>query len=699
VTVQYSCLKDHSYIDQMFAPKSIAVIGASPDSHHTRNLLNGLRRSGYQGRVYPVNPSRSAMLGLRAYATIAELPEKADLAAILLPALSIPKILQEVAASGCRAAYILASGFEDPSKLSELRKIAEAFNIMLLGPNCDGYVNSNAGIHLWVGPLLRPYKPGALALVGHSSGVLASTINSIWERNLGISWMISLGNEAIFRLSDALGMLAADLDTKVVVCYVEAFGDYIEFFESVKKCRDKGIAVIVVAVGLSEIGRRVALSHTGSVTTKPVIAKAAIEGAGALQAGSMDEALDFASLFAQLPRHAWRSVKSVGVFSISGGFCALAADIFERQRLTFPDLSKEIKTLLPEGVAANNPLDLTGRIFAWAERYPKVADAFVESEAFDAVIALFGAWERYFERWFAPVMAWAYRANKPVIMVGVEEMGVGENLKALLEHQPMPIIQGVERSARGLKAMQRWHEWQAYLSRESMDRAARWEGGEIETILGMETTLRQSGLDVSDYSILADCTISGASYPDLGYRCVVKLESRELPHKTEYGAVKITSGNYESIEASVKELKDVIARLQLKEWSIIGQPFIESSLELLVGVVVDERFGPIMTVGLGGTLVELLDTRVQALCPFSELKAESLVRELNIAPLLEGYRGRPPLNVDSLCKALTAISHLAWRYREDLIELDLNPLMVGSSSTIVVDALAKFKDNANRVRT
>ena len=549
MAVQGLISNERSCIGQMFAPKVVAVIGASPDSHHTRNLLNGLKRGGYQGRVYPVNPTRSAVLGFRAYASIAELPEKPDLAAILLPASLIPKILLEVAASGCRAAYILASGFENAAKLAELRELAQKLDILLLGPNCDGFVNSNGGIHLWVGPLLRPYKAGAVALVGHSSGVIASAVNSLWDRNLGISWLISVGNEATFSLSDALTMLANDLDTKAIICYVESFSDYSRFFEAAIKCRDKSIAVIVVAVGLSESGRRVALSHTGSVTAKPAIAQAAIEAAGALQASNMDEAIDFANLFAQLPRQAWRSVKSVGIFSISGGFCALAADALDRQGLTLPDLPSEIQALLPEGVAANNPIDFTGKIFAWAERYPRIADAFVESNDFDAVIALFGAWDGYFERWFAPVMAWAYRANKPVIMAGVEEMAIGENLKSLLEHQPMPIIQGIERLARSLKAMQEYHEWRPYLMRESItDDAVHWEGQKIETMLGLAGTLKENGIHVADHVVIANSKPSAVRSPSLESPLVVKIESRELPHKTEHGAVKIVTGNAESVE-------------------------------------------------------------------------------------------------------------------------------------------------------
>ncbi len=685
----------HLRLDEMFAPRVVAVIGASPESHHSRNLLNGLRQRGYQGQIYPVNPSRSAILGFRAYESIAKLPEKADLAVILLPASSIPKILREVAESGCHAAYILASGFEDKEKLTELRELARTLDILLLGPNCDGYVNANAGIHMWVGPLLRPYKHGALALVGHSSGVIASTINSVWDRGLGISWMVAVGNEANFTLSDALNMLAADLDTKVIVCYAEVFGDYALFFDAISQCRSRNIVVIVVAVGLSESGRRVALSHTGSVTAKPAIAKAAIEAAGALQASSMDEALDYASLFAQLPRQAWRSVESVGVFSISGGFCALAADIFSAQGIKFPELPAEIRTLLPDVVAPNNPMDLTGRLYGFADRYAKIADAFVESDDFDAVIALFGAWEGYFERWFAPVMAWAYRAKKPVIVAGVEETGVGDGIRKLCEAQPMPIIQGVGRTARSLTAMHRYHAWRPYLERENVGNdSACWDGQPIETLLGMETTLRKHGLEVVNHVVLADCEATSKSVPDLSKRLVVKLESCDLPHKTEHEAVKIVFGDGTAIGVAVDELRGVVEKLKLKQWSIIAQPFIEPALELLVGVIADDKFGPIMTVGLGGIFVELFDRRVQVLCPFSEGKAEAVVRELNLTPLLDGYRGKPRLNSVSLCKALAAISHLAWQYRDDLIELDLNPLMVGENVTVVVDALARFRERA-----
>ena len=696
MTLNSSASIEHLRLGEMFAPNVVAVIGASPDSHHTRNLLNGLRRQGYQGRVYPINPSRSAILGFRAYESIAKLPEKPDFAVILLPAHLIPKVLREIAASGCRTAYILASGFEDQEELANLRELAQSLDILLLGPNCNGYVNANAGIHMWVGPLLRPYKSGALALVGHSSGVIASTMNSVWERGLGVSWMLAVGNEANFTLSDALRWVATDLDTKVIVCYVEAFGDYAHFFDAVRECRSRNIVVIVVAVGLSETGRRVALSHTGSVTAQPAIAKAAIEAVGALQASSMDEALDYASLFAQLPRQAWRAVESVGIFSVSGGFSALAADIFSAQGIKFPELPAEIRTLLPDVVAPNNPMDLTGKIYAFADRYATIADAFVESDEFDAVIALLGAWDGYFERWFAPVMAWAYRAKKPVIVAGLEETGIGDGIRKLSEAQPMPIIQGIERTARSLTAMQRYHAWRPYLERENAGNdSTRWDGQTIATLLGMEKTLREHGLEVANHVMLAHSGSSSKSFPDFSQRLVVKLESCDLLHKTEHGAVKIIFGNEVAVGVAVDELRNIAEKLELKQWSIIAQPFIEPALELLVGVIFDHKFGPVMTVGLGGIFVELLDRRVHMLCPFSEEKAEAIVKELNLAPLLDGYRGRPHLNGVSLCKALAAISRLAWQYRDDLIELDLNPLMVGETTTVVVDALASFRKSAS----
>ena len=693
MTLKSSASKDASRLGEMFAPRVVAIIGASPDSHRTLNLLNGMRREGYQGRIYPVNPSRSAILGYRAYKSIANLPEKADLAVILLPASIVPKILREVAASGCRAAYILASGFEDKEALTELRELARSLDILLLGPNCNGYVNANAGIHLWVGPVLRPYKPGALALVGHSSGVIASTINSVWDRDLGISWMLAVGNEANLTFSDALHWVAADLDTKVVVCYVERFGDYAEFFDAVRQCRSRNIVVIVVAVGSSESGRRVALSHTGSVTAKPAIAKAAIEAAGALQASSMDEALDYASLFVQLPRQAWRSVESVALFSISGGFSVLAADILSAQGIKFPELPAEVRTLLPDVVALNNPIDLTGQIYAFADQYPKIVDAFVQSDDIDAVIALLGAWDGYNERWFAPIMTWAYRAKKPVIVAGLEETGIGEGVRKLCENQPMPIIHGAARTARSLTAMRKYHAWRPYLERESGGNdSTRWEGHPIETLLGMESALRKHSLEVVKHVVLADGKGISKGAPGSSPRLVVKLESRDLLHKTEHNAVKIIPGNEAAIRVAVDELRGVVEKLELKEWSIIAQSFVEPALELLVGVVVDDAFGPIMTVGLGGIFVELLDRRAQMLCPFSEEKAEAIVKELNLTPLLDGYRGRPRLNAVSLCKALAAISRFAWQYRDDLLELDLNPLMVGENATMVVDALATFRE-------
>ena len=266
---------DAATVETFFNPKVVAVIGASPDTLWSRQLLDGMRSHGFQGRVYVVNPSRSSVLGFQSFKSVADLPEKPDIAAVLLGAKHVPGMLEQVAATGCKAAYVLAAGFEKPDQLAALRAHAEKLGLILIGPNCNGFINAGAGLHLWTGPINRPYRHGTVALLGQSSGVLGALCCLTWDRGLGISFQISTGNQVNFALTDALNFLATNADTRVVVTYVEQFGDYPHFVEAVQKCRANNTPVIVVAVGRSEAGRGAALGHTGAITTTGAVTRAA----------------------------------------------------------------------------------------------------------------------------------------------------------------------------------------------------------------------------------------------------------------------------------------------------------------------------------------------------------------------------------------------------------------------------------------
>jgi acetate---CoA ligase (ADP-forming) len=680
-------------VDALLNPRSVAIVGASPDTLWSRYLLDGIRQKGYRGNVACVNPSRRSVLGFPAYPSVAALPETPDLAAVLLGARHVPKTLDDLAARGCRAAYVLASGFETPDRLAALREHVERLGMILIGPNCNGFINAGSGLHLWTGPINRPYQLGGIALLGQSSGVLGALCASVWERGLGISFQISTGNQVNFALTHALEFLSTQPDTRAVVTYVEQFGDYAHFAEGVRRCRQNDIPVIVLAVGRSEAGSKAALGHTGAITTSGAVSRAAIEACGAIPAQTLDEALDRACVFAQVPRRAWRPVRSVGLVSISGGWAALMGDVLSDEGLATPPLPASVTAKLPPGVenvTFNNPFDITAQVMAWAEAFYPIVDEMVKAPEYDAVTVMFGNWEGG-NRFYAPVQGWAYKADKPVLGSGIDETGLAPSYRMTLAEDPMPYVNGGSRLARGLAAMRQYYDNPGHLPDGWGSGAGkRWSGAPVLTVPDAAPVLAEYGVKLVPHTVLAGPGASGK--PPAG-KLAVKLESPELPHKTEAGAVLLGIEGADALQAAVAKLEGVAKARGLERWQVIAQPMADAThaLELLVGVVVDRVAGPVLTLSAGGIFAELMERAAHAVCPVPPEKARKLIAELGLARVFAGYRGRPALDQTALEALLVAVSNFAYDYRDSLIEMDLNPVLVLPTGLAPVDALVRFK--------
>lgn len=687
---------DQETLERFFNPKVVAVVGASPDTLWSRQILDGMRSHGFQGKVYVVNPSRSSVLGFQSFPSVADLPEKPDIAAVLIGARRVPETLEQIAATGCKAAYVLASGFETPEPLEALRQHAEKLGMIIIGPNCNGFINAGAGLHLWTGPINRPYEHGTVALLGQSSGVLGALCCLSWDRGFGISFQISTGNQVNFALTDALHYLATNADTRVVVTYVEQFGDYPHFVEAVQKCRENNTPVIVVAIGRSEAGRQAALGHTGAITTSGAVTRAAIEAAGAIPATSLDDALDKASVFAVTHPRTWRPVRSVGSISISGGWSALSGDYFADEGLATPPLPQKVRDQLPEwveNVTFNNPFDITAQIYAWADAYYRIVDEMIQCDEYDAVTVMFGNWDGG-ERFYGPVPGWAGRVKKPVLASSIETSAVKESYRKLLADDPMPNVQGGVSLARGLAAMRDYFDKPGYLPAGwCQDKPKAWRGAKVATYPEMAKVLGRYGVHCAAHQELLNAK-GKETKRKLEFPLVVKLESGELPHKTEHNAVRLGIRDDKALAAAVKSLAGIAKRQKLTNWSVVAQEMIsfDDSLELLVGLVVDHVAGPVLTLGAGGVLAELFDKHAHALCPITGEHARAMIEQIGVRKIVDGYRGRPALDENSLIDTLVAVSRFGYEYRDTLAELDLNPIIVppAGSPTTIVDALARF---------
>ena len=484
----------------------------------------------------------------------------------------------------------------------------------------------------------------------------------------------------------------------MVVTYVEQFGDYPHFVEAVQKCRANNTPVIVVAIGRSEAGRGAALGHTGAITTTGAITRAAIEAAGAIPVDTLDEALDRASVFAVTPPRSWRPVRTAGLISISGGWSALMGDYFADEGIETPPLPESVTKLLPswvENVTFNNPFDITAQIYGFAEVYFQMADEMVKHEGFDAVSIMFGNWDGG-ERFYAPVATWQGRIQKPIVASCIETSALKDTYRDWLDSDPLPNVQGGQALARGLAAMRDYFDKPGYLPQGwCNDKPKRWKGPAVATFPDMVKPLAAYGLNCATHATLLDHTgKAGKGQP--AFPAVLKLESPGLPHKTEYGAVKVGIADDKACAAAVKALAAIAKKQKLETWSIIAQPMLDlsDSLELLAGVVHDHVAGPVLTLGAGGVLAELFDRHAHALCPITPEQAEVMIDRIGVRKILNGYRGKPALDTASLVSTLVGLSQFAYDHRDSLQELDLNPIVVppAGTPTTLIDALARFGD-------
>ena len=280
--------------------------------------------------------------------------------------------------------------------------------------------------------------------------------------------------------------------------------------------------MIGIATGKSQAARDATLSHTGALTAGPEVSAAALDALGIIAAKDTDDALDFASLFVQIPPRCWKDVQTVGVITPSGGYAALMADALDEVGLETPPLPQSVIDTLPEIVPRNNPMDLTATIFAWADQYPKVIDSFIVAEEFDAVVLMMGAWEG-FERWFAPVTAWAYKIGKPVLLGGNEVFCLGDSLRTQFNSDPTPVVHGTARIARALSGMQQYHRQTCRISEEWFTTPCKsWSGPDTATFPDMARALNDADISTVDWWNLSTGDKPAAE------KLAVKLESRSL---------------------------------------------------------------------------------------------------------------------------------------------------------------------------
>lgn len=686
-------------IGQILEPKTVAVFGASDDrGKWGGRIMHYLTLHGYAGTVIPINPRRDVVGGHTCYARITDAPP-ADVAVIAVPAGAVPQTLRECETAGVGCCVIITAGFneagEEGARLQqEIEEISRRSGMRLVGPNCLGLINYRNGMALTSARVLDVDKVhvGGIGLVSQSGALMLSVYNRAHDQGIGFSQIISVGNQADLEVCDFFEHMIGAADTKVICLHIEGLRDGPRYLELLRKARAAGKPVIVLKTGRSAEGGRAAQSHTASLAGSYAVFAAASREAGAILVDDPDVMVLLADF---VQRHGIGRHAHIGILSPSGGMNGIVLDRMADAGLHLAafqpaTLDAVGKFILPG--QSHNPVDLGARRPDVGETV-SIAEPIAEAVGKDAQVGVV----------LVPLTT---IPNYEASVTGIADGLVAAGKPALFAITPGSVATGVRKIIRdkGLAYCDRVDDamrlLEAYASAcERPEIAARpaitpYRGGQLPSGYLSEPAakalLAGAGVRVTREARVTSAAEAKAAADKIGYPVVLKGVSNRIVHKSDAGIVKLDLADGAAVAAA---FSDVDAKLRAADPAAEGCIVAESvraELELIVGVKLDPQFGPSVLIGAGGVLVELLADVEVALAPLSAETARAMLRRLRVWPLLEGYRGRPALDVAAVVDTLVKVGALAASLGPRLVELDINPLMVRrkGEGAIAVDARA-----------
>ncbi|MFJ9867392.1 acetate--CoA ligase family protein [Streptomyces sp. NPDC101165] len=683
---------------RFFRPGSVAVIGASdaegrPNTGITRQLLGWAERVG--ARVHPVHPTRPSVFGIPCSASVADLPEQVDLA-VLLVADPLP-VIEELAEAKVKFAVAFASGFAETGEAGAeaQQRLAEAVRrsgLRLLGPN----TNLNA-FERFRGDLEGP----AIALITQS-GHQGRPVFALQELGVRLSHWAPTGNEADLETADFISYFSEQPEVGAIACYVEGLKDGRAFLLAADRAARRRVPVVAVKVGRTEAGARTAASHTGKLTGADDVVDAAMRQYGVIRVDGLDELQDTAALLARAraPR-----ADGVVVYSISGGTGAHVADLAAGIGLRLPRLPEDRQTELhqwiPEYLSVANPVDNGGHpVGDWRGR--KIIDAILADPEVGVLICpVTGPFPPLSDKLVRDLVEAAEETDKLVCVVWGSPVGTEPAYReVLLGSSRVATFRTVGNC---LTAVRAWLDHHRFVSdyRSPFDEAPRLPSpsfrkadalmrpGQQLSEHAAKQLLRAYGIRVPREQLVTSAAAAVRAAGQVGYPVVMKASGAQIAHKTELGLVKIGLTSASQVRDAYRELTDIARYEGVSLDGVLVCQMVEQGVEMVVGVTHDELFGPTVTVGLGGVLVEVLRDAAVRVPPFGEEQARDMFAELRGRALLDGVRGRPPADLDALVEVVLRVQRMALELGEQIAELDINPLMVlpRGQGAVALDAL------------
>ena len=690
-------------LSPFFKAASIAVVGASEDITKIGGRpVHMLIKHGYGGAVYPINPKGGVIQGLPAYASVRDTPTAPELAILAVPASATPAALRDCATRGAKAAIVLSAGFTEAGPAgaalqAELVAIAREHGVRVLGPNCLGAVNVADRLIGSFSIALEEHMPpaGHAGIVSQSGNVGSHTMQSVARRGMGVSRFIATGNEADVDVADGIAALADDPDTRIILCCMETCRDATKLISALQRARELGKPVIVLKIGSTEKGQQAAASHTGALTGSDAVIDAVFRRYGVLRVRSVEALIDIghaASLLMpnRLPRN-----DAVTLVAASGGFGIMMADAMSEAGMALPALAPLTQQRILDAVptaSTGNPVDASAQMSSRPDILGKMLTALLEDPS-DSALVLFMSLSLYNTRLrgiYLEALA-QVRVSHPDRLLMIISQGPADAI-AQINALGIPVFSSIDAAATGLAGLVRLGQLRAEKTHQrALPAAEPVDPIVFQNEFHAKQALGNVGIDVPHEVIAGDADAAVRAADAIGYPVVLKIASEDVAHKTEAGGVMLNVANAQAVrDAHARILANVARHAPAARIDgVLVAPMLRGGTEMIAGVSQDPVFGPIVMVGMGGIYAEVLnDVAVQA-APVTEDEALAMIQSLKMFPILDGARGQAKADIAAAARSVARLSEFAFRHRDDVSDIDMNPILVRpqGQGVVVLDAL------------
>lgn len=678
-------------------PSGVAIFGASQDFKTINGkILKYLLKHKYQGQIYPVNPKYQEIEGLTCYASAGAIPEHVDLALIAVAVARVPGILRDCGAKGITRAVIFSSGFAETGPegkviQEDIIKIAQEFQMRLIGPNCLGIVNVSSGLtaSFSASMELESIKAGPVALVSQSGAVGFMLFNLLQEAGVGVNFVITTGNEADVTAGEGLEYVVENPNSKVIVTYLEGLRDGESFKKTAEWAAEAGKPIIALKVGNSASGQKAAATHTAALTGSGAAYKSYFDKMGIIQAKDSDDVIDLSQAFVpgKLPKG-----DRIGIVTMSGGVGILLADRSEEWGLQVPELShalqEEVRKVIPAFGCAQNPVDVTAQSLNQGEEFKKCLKILLASEELDMlIVAITMATGKLAEKIGRDIAEAALDTDKPLVVCWSVGQVAKPGFDVLIDAE-VPLYHSPARAVKALGTLYRYanfkRSWkkpasvEINVARQAKVQLALRESNQSLSEHATKQLLELYGLPVTKEYVAKSAEEAVAFADKMGYPVVMKIDSPDILHKTEAGGVAVNVSSAQAVADKYQEImeKGLVYNPQAKINGILIQEQVPPGVEVIIGLQRDAILGTQIMFGLGGIFVEVLKDVVLKPVPLSREDAEAMLQDIKGAALLNGVRGRMAVDKEALLEILLGVSQLALEAGDSLLSLDINPVTV-----------------------